>query len=230
MITHLACIMDGNRRWAQQQGWLPWRGHSEGIEVTKNVINFCLQKGIPYVSFYTYSIENFINRSSQEIDYLLNLMKKQADSIIADFKQKEIKLCFIGDRSFYSKAIKELVERVEHETANGTKLQVSILFGYGGRQEIVDATKKIIAKVQSGELDQHEVTDELFTDYLWTSGMPDPDIIMRTGGYKRLSNFLLYQAAYSEFYFLDCLWPDLTKEDLDSVINNFNECKRNFGK
>lgn len=228
-MVHLACIMDGNRRWALRRGWLPWHGHSEGIEVARHVIDFCLQKGISYLSLYTFSIENFINRSPEEITYLSNLMKKRSDTIITDFKKKGVKICVIGDRSYYSNIIRELCDWAEHETADGTKLQLNLLLGYGARQEMINATKKIVEKVQKGELSLDDITSTLFENYLWTCGIPDPDIIVRTGGYKRLSNFLLYQAAYSEFYFLDCLWPDLTKEHLKQVVDYFNQCNRNFG-
>lgn len=228
-MTHLACIMDGNRRWANRRGLLPWRGHSEGIEVAKHVIDFCLQKGVLYLSLYTFSIENFINRSPEEITYIFNLIKKRADTIVADLKKKGVKICVIGDRSYYSDTIKKLSNWAEHETADGNKMQLNILLGYGARQEIVDATKKIVMKVQKGDLSTNDITSTLFEDHLWFRGIPDPDIIVRTGGHKRLSNFLLYQAAYSELYFLDCLWPDLTKEHLNQVVDSFNHCERNFG-
>ncbi len=228
MITHLACIMDGNRRWAIKKGWIPWHGHREGIEAAKRVIDFCIEKGITYLSVYTFSIENF-KRSFEEKNYLFEVLVNQASQIIEELKQKKVRIRFIGDRSLFPESIKKICEKAEQETAHFNALHLNLLFCYGAQQEIVDAVKRVVHEVRSGDFTLDDLSSETFKRFLWTQDTPDPDLIIRTGGRHRLSNFLLYQAAYSELYFLDCLWPDMTKSHLEKAINHFNQCRRNFG-
>ena len=228
MIKHLACIMDGNRRWAIRKGWFTWQGHKAGLEAVKRVVSFCLENNIPYVSLYTFSLENF-KRSDEEKNYLFDLIISGFKDVHQDFIERGIKVCFIGDRSLFPANVIPTCERIEQETAHLTNLQLNLLFCYGAQQEIVGGIKRLVHDVKVGKLSEDDISNELFERYLWTRGIPEPDLIVRTGGAQRLSNFLLYQAAYSEFYFLDCLWPDITKKHLTSALLFFNECQRNVG-
>lgn len=228
MMNHLACIMDGNRRWALRKGILPWYGHRKGVDTLTTVVDFCLEKSIKYLSLYAFSVENF-SRPQQETRYLFQMLATEADSLLRDCVEKKVRLHFIGDRSLFPKELVPVCERLERKTASCDALQVNILFCYGGRQEITDAIKRIVHEVQEGSLDERALTADLLEQYLWTAGTPAPDLIIRTGGAQRLSNFLTYQAAYSELYFLDCLWPDVTKSDLDKAVTYYNSCQRNFG-
>lgn len=227
-MKHLACIMDGNRRWAKKHGWVPWRGHRQGAETVKLVADFCIKNNISYLSLYAFSIEN-LNRPQVERDFLFNMIFNEAEKSLPEFQQKGIRIRFIGDRSLFPDHVIPVCERVEKETEHCTNLNLNILFCYGARQEIVGGIKAIIRKVQAGQLSEDDITDDTFSQYLWTAGMPEPDLVLRTGGHQRLSNFLLYQSAYSEFYFLDCLWPDLTEGDLHKAVSGFSGSQRNFG-
>lgn len=227
-LRHLACIMDGNRRWAKQRGLVPWYGHKEGVEAVRRTVQFCLEKKIPYLSLYTFSVENF-KRDPEENRYLFGLMVQEAQKGVEEFKKHGIRLRFIGDRSLFPAQLAPLLETAEKETADNTNLTVVFLFCYGGQQEIYAAVKDIADQVGGGQIRPDQVTPEFLNKTLWTGDIPDPDLIIRTGGFSRLSNFLLYKAAYSEFCFLDCLWPDLSQEQLQKAYDDFLECKRNFG-
>lgn len=220
--------MDGNRRWARQKGWMPWIGHRQGVQAVKRVVDFCLEKHIPYLSLYTFSLENF-KRSPAELEYLFDMMLEESDDMLAQYQELGVRVRFLGDRSLFPAKIMPVIERIEQGTMHLGTLNLNFLFCYGGRQEIVGGIKQIIAKVKAGVLTQEELTDELFEQYLWTSGMPEPDMIIRTGGSKRLSNFLLYQSAYAELYFLDCLWPELTEQHLEKAMTFFQDTQRNYG-
>jgi len=228
MINHLALIMDGNRRWATLNSFAVWRGHQEGAKGVEMAIKYCLERGIPYLSLYTFSLENF-NRSGEEKNQLFELVVDGITKRAQEFIARGISVRFVGDRSQFPVVVIPAVEQVEQATASLTTLVLNILFCYGGRQEIVTATKKLVTKVQENILTVDAITQETFKQELWTGNIPDPEIIVRTGGFKRLSNFLLYQAAYSDFFFLDVLWPDLTEQHLDKVLTEFKQCKRNFG-
>lgn len=230
MITHLACIMDGNRRWAKSQGWLPWIGHREGVEAAKRAVEFCIESNIPYLSLYTFSAENF-KRPEQEISYLFNVVFQEViASLTAMCVKNQIRVKFVGDRSLFPVGLKPQIIEMEEVTKGYSRLNLNILFCYGGRQEMVSGIKTIVEQVKLGTLAPDDISEAVIAQNLWTNGTPDPDMIIRTGGAKRLSNFLLYQAAYSEFYFLDCMWPEIQKKDLEQAVLYFNECRRNFGR
>jgi|SRR5579862_7450903 len=228
MIKHLACIMDGNRRWARRQGQLPMLGHKEGIQAGKRVIQFCLEKKIPYLSLYTFSIENF-RRSSEEKDFIFNILATQGLQEVAKLRENGVRIRFVGDRALFPQSLIAVCDAIEQQTQECTALQVNLLFCYGARQEIIGGIKKIIQQVKAGLLDENDISEESFNQYLWTCDFPEPDVIVRTGGASRLSNFLLYQAAYSELYFLDCLWPDVGAPQLEQALSVFYEAQRNFG-
>ena len=229
-LKHLACIMDGNRRWAMRQSFAKLLGHKKGIETISVVADFCLAKKIPFLSLYAYSIENLYNRSPEEQHYLFGQLAQEALQSLDNFKQKNICIKFIGDRTLFPKSMQPVCEIVEKETAHCTVLQLNLLLCYGGRQEIVDATKRIAQAVSQGTLKIDDITTQLFENNLWTYGVPSPDLIIRTGGQQRLSNFLLYQAAYSELYFLDCMWPDISEKELELALTYYDECQKNFGR
>jgi len=229
-LNHLACIMDGNRRWAARQSFAKLLGHKKGIETIQTVIDFCLEKKISYLSLYAYSIENLQNRSVEEQQYLFEQLAWQALEDIDTFKRKNVRIRFIGDRNLFPKSMHSISEKAESETAHCISLHVNILLCYGGRQEIVDATKRIAQQIAEGSLKISDITPQLFEDNLWTAGVPSPDLIIRTGDQQRLSNFLLYQAAYSELYFLDCMWPDISSAELESALTYYHECRKMFGK
>lgn len=227
-MQHLACIMDGNRRFAKRHGWKPWIGHNKGVEAVRATVDFCIRKNIRYLSLYTFSIENF-KRSQEEKHYLFELLIEQIKININEFIEKQIRIRFIGDRAAFPSQVLHACEQVELATINGTCLQVNLLFCYGGRQEIVDTAKRIALLVQQGEILPSDIDTSLFTQHLWLGDIPAPDLIFRTGGVHRLSNFLLFQSAYSEFYFSDLLWPEVTAEHLQQAVDAFTTMKRNFG-
>lgn len=229
MIKHLACIMDGNRRWARKMGWEILQGHQQGAQTVKKVTEFCLEKGISYLSLYTFSIENF-QRSETEKRYLFELVAKNAQEGLEEFIKKGVRVRFIGDRTLFPEQLVSVCQEIEEKTKHLTSLQLNFLFCYGARQEIIGGIKQLVRRILDGRLSEADITDEVFQDYLWTSGIPEPDLIIRTGNVRRLSNFLLYQAAYSEFYFLDCLWPELTIQHLEAALASFDTCQRNYGK
>jgi undecaprenyl diphosphate synthase len=228
-MQHLACIMDGNRRYALKHGFKPWIGHQKGVDAVRVALDFCVQRNIPYLSLYTFSIENF-RRSEQEKQFLFELISAMAEKHLDELLEKRIKVKFIGDRSLFPVHVTPTLEKIEHKTQYGDKLQVNFLFCYGSQQEIAYAAKEIARKVKAGELQEQEIDEKLIAEYLWTRGMPEPDLIFRTGGQQRLSNYLLFQAAYSEYYFTDQLWPALTTQDLERACSSFNIVKRNFGQ
>jgi len=220
--------MDGNRRWAQKNGLPLVRGHHEGAQAAKRVINFCIEKGIPYLSLYTFSTENF-KRSEIEKNFLFDILAQEAINELDTLKKKNIRVRFVGDKALFPAHLVPVCEKVEQETAHLNALQINILFCYGSRQEIVSGIKHVISDIKAGLLTEDALTEDSFNRYLWTDNTPDPDIVVRTGGAQRLSNFLLYQAAYSELYFFDCMWPDIATEHLERMLLFFNQCKRNFG-
>jgi undecaprenyl diphosphate synthase len=228
VLQHLACIMDGNRRWAKQRGLISWQGHKHGLDAAYRVVDFCLEKQIAYLSLYTFSTEN-LKRSAQERSFLFDFLAPQAMSEIIALKNKGVRVQFVGDRLLFPPSIVPLCNQIEKETAEGKKLQLNLLFCYGGRQEIVAGIKNIFQKIKAGLLTEQDISDEVLEQHLWTKNTPPPDIIVRTGGMHRLSNFLLFQGAYSELYFLDCMWPDVQHSDLEKIISYFDHCQRNFG-
>ncbi len=221
--------MDGNRRWAKKRRLFPWLGHREGLKAAKRVVEFCLEKKIQFLSLYTFSIENFV-RPAKELDYIFNKLPNELYKQIDELIEKGIRIRFIGDRSLFPASVVPLFKDIEEKTAHLHNITVNLLFCYGARQEIVHAIKNIVKKIKAGQISENELSDQMVSQHLWTQGIPDPELIIRTGGVKRLSNFLLYQAAYSEFYFIDYLWPEITHEHLEDALSFYKNCQRNFGK
>lgn len=228
-LTHLAVIMDGNRRWAKKQGLSFGVGYAKGgTQAIQTTMEFCLRRGISYLSLYTFSLENF-KRPQVEQDFLFSTIVSEGAKQLPFLQEHNIRVQFIGDRSRFPEKVRPICQMLEEETKDFSKLCVNFLFCYGGRQELVSVAQRIAADVQKGLLTHDAVTEELFERYLWTVGTPDPELIIRTSGVHRLSNFLSYQSAYSEFCFLDCLWPEITTEILTEAVDNFLGMKRNFG-
>lgn len=228
-MQHLACIMDGNRRYAQQQGWQPWIGHKHGIQTANMVTQFCLDQQIPYLSLYLFSLENF-KRTQAEKHFLFELLLEHAASQVDELVAKGIRVRFVGDRDLFPESVRDACIRVEQATERGQALHVQLLFCYGGQQEIIAAVRTLASQVAAGTLDVQAINAESFSRALWTGATPDPDLIIRTGGVQRISNFLLYQSAYSEYFFTNTLWPAFKQEELSEIIEQFIARKRNFGQ
>lgn len=221
MISHLALIMDGNRRWAKKRALMPWLGHRQGVHAVEMAMKYCLDKHIPYLSLYTFSLENF-KRSEQEISYLFALIN-ESKKRIQEFVKAGVQIRFVGDRSKIPHDTELVCQEIEEQTKQQSALQCNFLMCYGGRQEIVQAAQQLAANGQA-------INEESFAKSLWLGDIPSPDLIVRTGGVKRLSNFLLFQGAYSEIRFLDCLWPDLTEELLHQTVLDGAQAQKNIGK
>jgi undecaprenyl diphosphate synthase len=221
-LKHIAFIMDGNGRWAKKRLLSRSFGHREGVKTLERVVDYCAEIGIKYVTVYALSTEN-LARPEDEVRTLLELFKKYIDDGFTRAHQKQSQIIVIGDTSILGEEYMNKAKRLEKETEQYEK-KLIIAFNYGSRAEIVRAAKMM---AQSGDTDYSEKS---FAKYLYTSDIPDPDLIVRSAGEERLSNFLLWQAAYSEFYFTDTLWPDFDKKDVDEAVSSFMSRKRNFGK
>lgn len=227
-MKHLAIIPDGNRRWAKLNKLEAFFGHKKGVDAVRSAITVCIKNGIQFLSFYTFSLEN-VRRSEIEKTYLFNLLSAEFSAQLPELIKEGVRICFLGDRSLFPAHILKSIQEMENKTKHLTRLQLNLLFFYGGQQEMVEAVKKIAEKIQRGEVSADTISLETIQSSLWTSGIPDPELIIRTGKVARLSNFLLFQAAYSEFIFLDSLWPEATETMLQDCINKFTGIQRNFG-
>jgi undecaprenyl diphosphate synthase len=228
-MHHLAIIPDGNRRWAMQNKLKTFMGHEKGGQAIKSAISVCLQNKIKYLSFYTFSLENF-NRSQLEKDYLFKMIPEQIQENMPVLMQNKIRVRFIGDRTFFPDNIQAVIKCVEDKTKDFDNMHVSFLFCYGGRQEILQAIKDMAKDIASGALNAEKIDEQVLRNYLWASELPDPDLIIRTSGISRLSNFFTFQAAYSELMFLNCYWPEVTQECLQKCVDDYKNISRNFGK
>lgn len=227
---HVAIIMDGNGRWAQQKGVDRVYGHQEGISTVKKVVEASGEIGLKYLTLYTFSIENW-NRPQGEVDALMGLM---ADAIVretSELMRQKVRVKVIGHTTDLPQGVWQKMEGLVQATAANTGVTLILALSYSSRWEILEAAKKLAAAHCSGQLpDLHAVTEEAFAGYLTTAGIPDPDLLIRTSGECRLSNFLLWQCAYTEFYFVNKFWPDIEKDDLYLAIRNFQNRERRFGK
>jgi undecaprenyl diphosphate synthase len=229
-IKHLGIIMDGNRRWAKQHGHKPWIGHKKGVEPVRTTIEFCIKNNIPHLTLYVFSLENF-NRPQEELSYLFDVLAQQiSDQELDKLFQEGVKVKFVGDRNLFPEKLKPLIQEIEDKTQNGEKLTLQLLFCYGGQQEIVAACQEIATLCAAGNLKPEDITPELFKQYLWSDSSYAPDLIIRTAGDQRLSNFLTWGASYSELAFLPCFWPEITEGTLATVVNDFYTRKRTFGR
>lgn len=228
-MQHLAIIPDGNRRWAKQNKLQTILGHQKGGQAMKSAIHACLENNIKYLSIYAFSLENF-NRSESEKEYLFNLIPEECKQTLPELIEKEVRIKFIGNKDYFPKSILASICELEDKTKNFDKLTVNFLFCYGGRQEIIEGIKNIAARIKSGELNTEHIDEQLIRSSFWSGDTPDPDLIIRTSGVTRLSNFLTFQSAYSELMFLDCYWPEVTQELIKDCIEKYNKISRNFGR
>lgn len=225
---HIAIIMDGNRRWAKQKNLDIRLGHKKGAETLENMVRYCNKIGIKYLTVYAFSTENW-KRSKEEVGTLMLLLQSYLDSFANMAYKDNIKVNMLGSRENLSAGLLKKIDNTIEKTKNNTGLTFNVCLNYGGRQEIVNATQKIAELVKQNKLDIKDITEETIMNNLYTSGMPDPDLMIRTSGEIRTSNFLPWQLAYTEFYFVQKLWPDFTTDDLDLAIEEYNKRNRKFG-
>jgi undecaprenyl diphosphate synthase len=226
---HIAIIMDGNGRWATKNKVLKLQGHKKGAEVARNITTQCLELKIPYLTLYAFSHENW-QRPIGEINDIMGLLRFYFNNEIQQLHQHNIKINFIGNISQLPFDIQQEIGKIERLTVSNHALTLNIALSYGGRQEIVDAIKRISAECVNKKLATKDIDESLFADYLYTKSIPDPDLLIRTSGEQRISNFLLWQLAYTELYFTDILWPDFTIEHLTQAITEFQLRERRYGK
>jgi undecaprenyl diphosphate synthase len=220
--------MDGNGRWAKERGLPRIAGHQRGAQVLKEVIGFCLKRDVRYLTVYAFSSENW-NRPLAEIKGLLGLLEHYLDTEEASFLKNDVRLKVIGERHRLPQSLQEGIARVEEKSGSNQKLCLQIAFSYGSRGEILQASRQIAQEVSEGRLKPEDVTQRLFERYLYTQGVPDPDLLIRTSGEQRISNFLLWQMAYTEFVFTSKYWPDFKEEDLEDAFAVYAKRERRFG-
>lgn len=227
--THVGIIMDGNRRWAKEKGMIPSLGHKAGADNLKKVAEACEKFGIKHLTVFAFSTENW-KRSKDEVKYLMDLFLSYAKSFRKRLNEKNYRVRMAGDKSALSEELQQEITYIEEATKNNDGLTINLAINYGGRAEIINATKNIAEKVKNGEISIEEINEDLINRNMQTYDSPDPDLIIRTGGEKRLSGFLIWQSAYSEFYFTKVYWPDFDGEELNKAIIEYSNRKRNFGK
>lgn len=226
---HIGIIMDGNRRFSRRLMMKPWKGHEWGAEKVKKVFEWCREYNIKEITLYTFSIQNF-NRPKKEFDYLMKIFSENFEKLKDDKRLTEygMRINVIGRLWMFPKDVQEKIKFVVEKTKNNNKYIVNFAMAYGGREEVIDATKKIAEQVKEGTLDIDDINENTFSRNLYFSD--EPDFIIRTGGDHRTSNFLPFQSAYSEWIFIDKMWPEFSKEDFESAIMNFAKRERRFGR
>ena len=224
-IKHIAIIMDGNRRWAKEHNLPSAAGHKKGVSSLRDTVRACDELGIKYLTVYAFSTENW-KRSEEEVNFLMNLVALTLKNELDDMHKEGVKITFIGDRAKLSEQLINVMNNAQEKTANNSGVNLQIAFNYGSRNEITQAVKSIIEKGYSPE----EITEDVISKYLYTSDIPDPDILIRTGGEKRISNYLLWQIAYSEIIVTDEYWPEFDRCSLIKCIEEFERRQRRYGK
>ncbi len=226
--VHVAIIMDGNGRWAKARGLRRTDGHREGVEAARRAVEAAQDLGLKYLTLYSFSTENW-RRPAGEIRDLMGLLKQFIVDDLPRLKKEGVRVRIIGDKVNLAPDVSALVQRAESETRENQKFVLQIAFNYGGRDEILRAAKAAISAIQDGDLQLEDVNESLFSSYLDTGDTPDPDLVIRTSGEKRISNFLIWQAAYAEYVFTDVLWPDFNAEIFAKAIEEFNNRERRYG-
>ena len=226
---HVAIIMDGNGRWASRRRLPRFAGHKAGVETVKGVVRACGDKGIEVLTLFAFSSENW-RRPQEEVGLLMGLFMTALDQQVRKLHEHNIRLRIIGDRSAFSRTLQERIEAAESLTATNTGLTLVIAANYGGRWDLTEAARTIANRVQAGELRPDQVSPELLQSLLSLRDLPEPDLFIRTGGEKRVSNFLLWQLAYTELYFTDTLWPDFDRQAFDGALTSFATRQRRFGR
>ena len=224
---HIAIIMDGNGRWAKQRGLPRTAGHAAGGEAFRRIANYCRTLGVKYLTVYAFSTENW-KRSEEEVAGIMRLLGKYLQEALQDMEKNRVRFRSLGDLSRLSPQLQKLCHDAENRSAD-YDVQVNFCLNYGGRDEIVHACRAFAQEVAVGKRRSEELTEELLSSYLYSSDIPDPELIIRPSGEKRISNFLLWQSAYSEFVFMNVLWPDFSPADLDAAIEEYHRRNRRFG-
>ena len=226
---HVAVIMDGNGRWAKSRGQSRVMGHKKGAEAVRRIIRNCGDQGVEYLTLFAFSSENW-KRPDREVKLLMELFISVLEKDIDALVENGVRLHIIGDLERFGKRIGKLIKKAEMRTATNDRMQLMIAANYGGRWDITQACQSLAEKSRSGELNPDEINEELLSKHLATDGIPDPDLFIRTGGEKRISNFLIWQLAYAELYFTDVLWPDFSKDNFIDALQWFSRRERRFGK
>ena len=228
MPKHIAIIMDGNRRWAKEKGIETKLGHKAGAETLEKIASYANEIGLEYLTVYAFSTENW-KRTKEEIGALMILLNNYLDKFLNRESLRNIKIRVLGNIEELDSGLKNSIKRIVEKSKNNTGLTLNIAFNYGGRSEIVRAVQNISKSVKNNEINIEDIDEQLVSNNLYTEGEPDPDLLIRTGGELRISNFLLWQLAYTEFLFLDKYWPDFTEKDLLEAISTFEKRNRKFG-
>ncbi len=226
--THIAIIMDGNGRWAKKRGLPRSAGHSAGAESFRKIANYCRTLGVKYLTVYAFSTENW-KRSREEISGIMNLLGKYLREAMRDMEKNHVRFCFFGDLSRLSPELQKLCLDAQNTSRSYDEVQVNFCLNYGGRDEIVRAAKAFAREVAEGKCDPDSLTEGIFSTYLDSAGVPDPELVIRPSGELRTSNFLPWQTVYSEFVYMDVLWPDFGPKELDEAIAEYHRRNRRFG-
>lgn len=226
--THVAIVMDGNGRWAQKRKKPRLYGHKVGADSVREIVEMSRQIGIKYLTLYAFSSENW-SRPQQEVSGLMNILKSYLVSELGRMEKNKIRLCCLGNISQLPDTVREVLQSSIDKTCSNNELTLNLALSYGSRDEICDAVRKIAEKCCDGNLQPEEIDNQLLSDHLYTAGQPDPDLLIRTGGEARLSNFLLWQASYSEIYFTETMWPDFRREAFLLALHDFQQRERRFG-
>ena len=226
--VHIGIIMDGNGRWAKNKGLPRQAGHTAGAKTFRKITRYCSDIGIKYLTVYAFSTENW-RRPEEEVKALMKLFKSYLEEALEDFKDDSIVVRFIGDKSQFSEDLRNLMIENEESSKDRDGMVLNIAMNYGSRDEIVRAVKNITSDIRCGKITDSDINEQLISDYLYTAGQPDPDLIIRPSGEYRISNFMLWQAAYTEFVIMNKLWPDFKTSDLDEALNIYSTRNRRYG-
>lgn len=226
--THIAIVMDGNGRWAKRRGLPRQAGHKVGAEAFRTIANYAKSIGLSYLTVYAFSTENW-KRSGEEVDAIMELLERYLREAIADMDKNRVRFCFFGDLSRLSPELREEARIAAERSSKYEGVQVNFCLNYGGRAEILRAAQRFAAQCAACEAKPEELTEQRFSELMYSAGIPDPELVIRPGGELRISNFLLWQSAYAEYYFTDVLWPDFGPKELDLAIDAFNHRNRRFG-
>lgn len=226
---HVAVIMDGNGRWAKQQGLPRIMGHRRGADTLKDLLRCCSDWGVSALTAYAFSTENW-GRPLEEVDFLMSLFERILRRELKEMMQEDVRIRFVGDLSLLPKSLQEEIAQSMFDTAGNNGIQFTVATNYGGRQEIIQACQAIAHQVQEGKIQPIDINEDLFAQHLYTAGVGDPDLLIRTSGEMRISNFLLWQLAYAEFYITDTLWPDFDRHQFHQALLSYQKRDRRFGK
>ena len=226
--THVAVIMDGNGRWAEAREMDRAAGHRQGVEAAMQAVRSAVELGVSYLTLYGFSSENW-NRPAHEIDELMGLLRRYLREEVEELDRQGVRILFIGDRARLARDIVALAETAEERTRGNTRLTLVLALSYSGRQEIARAARRLARKAAAGDMDPDAIDETALAGELFTANIPDPDLVIRTSGEQRISNFLLWQSAYAELVFVDTLWPDFSRDDFVSAVREFHRRERRFG-